>query len=675
MTAEGGQDHSGPIRVGFYVHYHGAGHKHRTEAIAAGLDRPVAVVTSRIADRHWHLPAGSEVVDIACDIDDVSNAGLQRRSDVQSLHYAPLYTGNIRRRVRQYATWVDAYRPDIVVVDVSAEISLMTRLASTPQIVMRQHGRRDDPAHLAAYQAADALIAPFPELMEDNITPDWVRRKTTYTGGFSRLGDRRFNNPSNTTQTSSAETTVVIMKGRGGSELSIDALESIAIGSPEIRIEVLGAFDPPVSSMGNLPENLILRGWVDDPTECLLAADVVFSSAGHNSVMELGQMRRRFVAIAEDRPFEEQRRKVAILQRAGLAIGRGHWPVDDFADVVDEALQLQPDRWDRIFDGRGIQPAVDLIESAASRSRAHWTLSSHTNVNIVSEDQTAADTTVLTIVRGRRDHLVNQAIALSQSHPKPAEWIVVGMNEQPADLPDVGFPVRCHRLDQPDHSLPLAAARNMAADLATTANLIFLDVDCLPMQNLVGGLSGHLRRHKGLWMGDVRYLPPAVTDAPWTLASLAKQSVSHPLLPNLSAGQPLPDQPHHRFWSLCFAIGREDFRSVGGFDEGFTGYGGEDTDFAFAVRDAGLPFGFVGYQALHQYHQVCKPPLNHFDAIVENATAFYRKRGIWPMDKWLRQFANAGLIRFDEQSDRIEPIRAPTEQEVQAAVTDTPAGF
>ncbi|WP_300342830.1 galactosyltransferase-related protein [Nesterenkonia sp.] len=34
------------------------------------------------------------------------------------------------------------------------------------------------------------------------------------------------------------------------------------------------------------------------------------------------------------------------------------------------------------------------------------------------------------------------------------------------------------------------------------------------------------------------------------------------------------------FWSLSFAVRREVFDQIGGFDAGYTGYGAEDTDFA-----------------------------------------------------------------------------------------------
>ena len=284
---------------------------------------------------------------------------------------------------------------------------------------------------------------------------------------------------------------------------------------------------------------------------------------------------------------------------------------------------------------------------------------------------------VLTIVRGRRTHLQRQARGLVRSARQPSEWIVVAMGEQPPaaseiDLPD-GFPLRTDRVDG-ERSLPLALARRRAAEIATGDVLVFLDVDCVPSADCLTHLAA-AAADGGLWMGDVQYLPkgePSADD--WTEADLERVAVSHPLLPNLAAGERV-DSPHEMFWSLCFAARREVWDTIGGFDDGYTGYGAEDTDVGFAARDRGIPFGHVGARAYHQHHAVCKPPLNHVEDLVLNATRFHGKWGIWPMDKWLHALDDAGYVRFDPDADVCEVIRLPSEAEIAAATVDSPAGF
>ena len=92
-------------------------------------------------------------------------------------------------------------------------------------------------------------------------------------------------------------------------------------------------------------------------------------------------------------------------------------------------------------------------------------------------------------------------------------------------------------------------------------------------------------------------------------------------------------------------------RLLGGFDERFTGYGGEDTDFAERARLAGLPVWWTGdATAFHQDHGGGGLPTQHLVAIVRNASLFHTLHGWWPMRGWLKEFERLGLIDFDGNS-------------------------
>ena len=294
-----------------------------------------------------------------------------------------------------------------------------------------------------------------------------------------------------------------------------------------------------------------------------------------------------------------------------------------------------------------------------------------------SDDPTADSLSVLTIVRGRREHLLRQARGLLASSRRPDEWVIVAMGEDPPAASDLGlpggYPLRTDRVDG-ERALPLALARKRAAELATGRVLAFLDVDCIPAPDCLTHLAA-ATSDGGLWMGDVKYLPkgqPSADD--WTAATLAEVAVSHPLLPVLDPGERIAS-PHEMFWSLCFAVGRDEWDRIGGFDAGYTGYGAEDTDVSFTARSLGIPFGHVGARAYHQHHPVCQPPLNHVEDLVLNATRFYDKWDLWPMDKWLHALDDAGYVRFDPERDICEVVRLPSDEEIAAATKDTPAGF
>nr|WP_218975216.1 glycosyltransferase [Sphingomonas japonica] len=255
---------------------------------------------------------------------------------------------------------------------------------------------------------------------------------------------------------------------------------------------------------------------------------------------------------------------------------------------------------------------------------------------------------VLTLVKNRAAHLAQLVEGLRRSSCVPGELIVVDMSDDPVTIASADFPVRIVRLDAA--GLPLAQARNLAAREATGDHLIFLDVDCIPMRDCIGRLHDVLATDNALLCADVRYLGPHEARGDWDEAALLAAGRPHPVRDFPATG--LRHEPNAGlFWSLAFAIRRSTFASIGGFDEGFTGYGGEDTDFGYRAVARGVPLLFVGgATACHQWHESEDPPLRHLDDIVRNARYFQAIHGWWPMEGWLAAFERMGLIERSEHS-------------------------
>lgn len=119
-----------------------------------------------------------------------------------------------------------------------------------------------------------------------------------------------------------------------------------------------------------LPNNLDFAGWVADATSYIEAAELVVTAAGHNSVMEVGRARKRFIAIAEPRPFDKQLRNVYVFNREQLAVGLSCWPSGNkWSKVIDDALELDPSRWDSVFQPDGAKQAASHLQGRANQSR------------------------------------------------------------------------------------------------------------------------------------------------------------------------------------------------------------------------------------------------------------------------------------------------------------------
>jgi len=259
---------------------------------------------------------------------------------------------------------------------------------------------------------------------------------------------------------------------------------------------------------------------------------------------------------------------------------------------------------------------------------------------------------VVTLAKGRPDHLTNVVLGLDRQTVKPRELIVAVMQDTAYDLPAVSFPVT--QMMVPGDGLPLAAARNAAARATSGASLVFLDMDCIPAPTLLADYAARLDDLDGLLMGEVLYLPGGATAGDWRYDDFAAVAVRH------SDRQGAPARPIERcadyrcFWSLNFAMRRGTFFAVGGFDERYSGYGAEDTDFGKVVDRAGIPIAWIrGGLAYHQYHPHHMPPVHHLDSVVRNAELFEEKWGYRTMGHWLHAFRLMGLI--DDRKGR--PIR------------------
>ena len=104
------------------------------------------------------------------------------------------------------------------------------------------------------------------------------------------------------------------------------------------------------------------------------------------------------------------------------------------------------------------------------------------------------------------------------------------------------------------------------------------------------------------------------------------------------------------------------------FDTQYIGYGAEDTDFAFTARQLDIAFYLTADVVYHQQHSVYRPPLNHLDSIIINANRLYAKWQHWPMEGWLKQFSDMGLISWTtEQTVSIVILREPSVHQMEQA--------
>lgn len=258
--------------------------------------------------------------------------------------------------------WIAEARPRLMVVDVSAEVAMLARIASVPTVYVRLSGSRLDVAHLDAFRGAIALLAPFHDALDDDETPGWVRDKTFYAPGIVRSASQNI---------SVNDEVVLVVLGRGGGISNGEHWAAAARAAPTWQWHIIG----PCTVPADMPANLYLRGWVDDADAQIAAARVVIGAAGDGVVSAVLRARRPFICLPEPRPFDEQASKAERLAAVGAAIVRHDWPKPhEWPDLIGRAIE-QNEQWPACLESESGPERVarwldDLCAPAVS-NRSH----------------------------------------------------------------------------------------------------------------------------------------------------------------------------------------------------------------------------------------------------------------------------------------------------------------
>jgi glycosyltransferase involved in cell wall biosynthesis len=212
--------------------------------------------------------------------------------------------------------------------------------------------------------------------------------------------------------------------------------------------------------------------------------------------------------------------------------------------------------------------------------------------------------------------------ALRGQDAAPGRFEVVTVDDGSTDgsvegLEEARGPVPVRVLRQPNRGR--AAARNLGAAAARGRALLFLDADVWAAPGLV---SAHLAHHAGGGLLGVQGRALAHPDSLTTVFMRATH-----LLPDLTVRNRKNLSPLHVI-TRNFSVTAEAFRMVGGFDEGFIGYGWEDIELGIRLRDAGVALRYEPTALAYHHHvQTLEGLMHKLRESGRGAVYFWRKHG------------------------------------------------
>lgn len=245
----------------------------------------------------------------------------------------------IRAHAAGLIDWAEQEQPDLLVVEGCPDTVRLAEICAIPVVMLRRVGRCWDDVHAAAYKACRAVIAPWSSLLEDPEAPAWVRGLTTYTEGWSRFDHLHLDGDEARTSLGlpPERPVVTVMAGMDGIPgLDARRLVESATAVPQWTWVVVGRCHG--VSYTDLPDNVVVVGWADDPSTHLAAADVVVCAGGYSTVMEAAALRRPVVVVPRHRPYDAERLLAERLARLHAATHVDGWPdAGSWATVLDKA--------------------------------------------------------------------------------------------------------------------------------------------------------------------------------------------------------------------------------------------------------------------------------------------------------------------------------------------------
>jgi len=337
---------------GFYAHHHGRGHVARAAEICRALGPERCTVATSRTDARDVLPPGTDVALLPLDVPpDGEPAG-----DVTAggaLHWSPTHPVQLDRTAAIVA-WLAERRPEVVLVDVSAEVALTVRLAGIPVVVTRLHGDRRDAPHELAHRIAEVVLAPYPASLEHPTTPSHVLARTVHTGFVTPPAHPRGHGERDPRR-------VVVSWGRGSPPPPASEFDDAAAATTGWDWHMIGP----------RPDGELRRvrhhGWVADPVAHLARAAIAVGPPGGGLVADVVAAGAALVAVCEPRPFDEQRHKGERLAAVGAAVSVDGWPpASAWPALLDRAAALEPGALGALGSG-GAEVAADVLRSVAAR--------------------------------------------------------------------------------------------------------------------------------------------------------------------------------------------------------------------------------------------------------------------------------------------------------------------
>lgn len=317
--------------IAYYAHNHGNGHSNFANQFVKAKSKDSIIMTSS-KFKFDNVPIIKLTEEYMVEEDYIFNY----LPLPEYAHYLPKNHLNLAIRNQEITTAIIQKNIGFAMIDVSVETAAIFRLSGVPYAYRRMIGNRNDKAHTIAYKAAEFLFAYYPKELEAKNTPEWVIKKTKYSGFLSRFNYEQNLDFITLAKKPISELNILILAGMGGTRINNDLIEKIAKETKSKSISVIGGINN--YTIKN-KANIYYLGYQQNIEEHIKAADLVISSCGLSLSSEILALKNKFIAVPEKRPFLEQELFCKSLVRDNLAVELN---ISNIYESIQQFLELKP---------------------------------------------------------------------------------------------------------------------------------------------------------------------------------------------------------------------------------------------------------------------------------------------------------------------------------------------
>ncbi|MGC1471041.1 MAG: hypothetical protein WA775_00505 [Psychroserpens sp.] len=309
--------------IAYYAHSIGSGHSNCGQEFCKIFNEKALIITTS------DFKFDKDIKVIKIDGEDVNHSEYLKSSYnlPKYAHYLPKSESKLLFRNFKILETCISENINFAIIDVSVETAIQFRIAGIPYAYHKMLGERDDLPHQMAYKASEFLFALYPAEMESETQPS-ILKKTYHFGFISRFKFRLKPLTINLHLNSPLKILIILSPD---SNLSSKNIIVLAKQMPMYQFTIIGKSD-----VGQI-KNVRKIEYTRNIENIILNHNIVIASCGLNMTSELLALKNKFIAVIENRYYNEHIETMKGLKRNNLAV---ELDVSNFKKTISDYLNL-----------------------------------------------------------------------------------------------------------------------------------------------------------------------------------------------------------------------------------------------------------------------------------------------------------------------------------------------